>query len=309
MSNVRNLIIIGSGPAGLTAAIYAARADLKPLVIADLAFGGQLMNTTEIENFPGFPEGIMGPQLMRNILKQAEKFGAEIIYQNVTKVNFQKAIKSIFVGDKEYQTKSVIIATGADPQKLGLPSETKYSGRGVSYCATCDGAFFRNKEIAVVGGGDTALEEADFLTRFASKVYMIVRRNVFRGSKAMQKRIFDNKKITVLWNSQIQEFLGDENVLTGIKLQDSQKNKISDLALSGVFMAIGHKPNTFYLEGSLEADQMGYLEVFDNTKTNIAGVFVAGDVQDKRYRQAITAAGSGCMAALDAEKWLAEQGE
>lgn len=299
------LIIIGSGPAGLTAAIYASRANLKPLVIAGLKYGGQLMDTTEVENYPGFPEGVMGPELMQKFIDQATKFGAEIIYRDVSKVKLDQKIKKVWVGDEEYQSKAIILATGAQPKKLGLESEDKYWGKGVSSCATCDGAFFRDVEIAVIGGGDSAVEEATFLTRFASRVHLIVRKDSLRASKIMQDRVKNHEKIEIHWNTEVQEILGDGNKVSALKLINNKTNKETELTVAGMFLAIGHIPNVNLVEGLIDQDELGYLEtVSGTTYTNIEGVFVAGDVKDHRYRQAITAAGMGCMAAIDAERWL-----
>ena len=303
--NVREVIIIGSGPAGLTAGIYTARADLHPLIIAGLEYGGQLMSTTEVENFPGFPDGIMGPELMQNMMKQAERFGSEYIYDNATKVDFSENIKKVFVGEKEFQTKSVILALGSSPRKLNVPGEDKFYGRGVSVCATCDAAFYRDKVVAVVGGGDSAMEESNFLTKFASKVYVIHRRDQFRASKAMQKKVLENPKIEVLWNSEVKEILGD-GLVNGVRIFNNKTTEESVVDINGLFLAIGHVPNTSILKGQVELDEAGYIVARDNTKTSVEGVFVAGDVQDYRYQQAITAAGFGAMAALDLEKWLAE---
>jgi thioredoxin reductase (NADPH) len=301
---MNDLIIIGSGPAGLTAAIYAARANLKPIVFAGLEFGGQLMGTTLVENFPGFIDGIDGPVLMQNMMKQAEKYGAKIEYTNVESVEFNTPIKKIVAGGKEYQARAVIIATGASARKLGIESEAKYWGRGVSTCATCDGAFYKEKVVAVVGGGDSAIEEATFITRFASKVYLIVRRNELRASQIMQDKIKANPKVEIIWNSEIKEVLGDGKLVNALKLFNSSENKESELKVDGMFLAIGHIPNTKIFQGILDLDEEGYLIVKDNTKTKYEGVFVAGDVKDRSYRQAITAAGMGCMAALDAERFL-----
>jgi len=301
---MNDLIIIGSGPAGLTAAIYAARANLKPLVFAGLEFGGQLMGTTLVENFPGFIDGIDGPVLMQNMMKQAEKYGAKIEYTNVDSVDLSTPVKKVVAGGKEYQSRAVIIATGASARKLGLESETKYWGRGVSTCATCDGAFYKEKVVAVVGGGDSAIEEASFITRFASKVYLIVRRNELRASQIMQDKIKANPKVEIIWNSEVKEILGDEKLVNGIKLFNNVDNKGSVLNVNGIFLAIGHIPNTKIFKDVLDLDEEGYLIVSDNTKTKYEGVFVAGDVKDRSYRQAITAAGMGCMAALDAERYL-----
>jgi thioredoxin reductase (NADPH) len=302
---MNEVAIIGSGPAGLTAAIYLARADLKPIVFMGLEYGGQLMNTTEIENFPGFPDGIDGPILMQNMIKQAERFGAQLVYETIDKVDFSKSEKVLVDhSGKSYSARSVIIATGANSAKLGIPGESEFWGKGVSCCATCDGAFYRGKTVAVIGGGDTAMEDSTFLTKFANKVYIIHRRDMFKASKAMQNEVFDNPKIEILWNTSALEVLGKEKV-TGLKLKNSQTNTESKLEVDGMFLAIGHNPTTGYLNGAVKLDSRGYIEVTNNTKTNVDGVFVAGDVRDPRYKQAITAAGMGCMAALDCEKWIA----
>jgi thioredoxin reductase (NADPH) len=311
--DTHKLIIIGSGPSGLTAAIYAARAGLKPVVVAGLTFGGQLMLTTEVENFPGFPEGIMGPDLMQNFIKQAERFGSQIIYEDVVKVDFSSKPFKLSTGDHEYQAESVIITTGASTMWLGLPSEEKFRGKGVSSCATCDGFFFKGKEIIVVGGGDSAMEEANYLTKFASKVTILNRSEKFRASKIMHDRAKANPKIEFECDKTIEEFLGDVK-LTGVKVKDVKTGEISERKIDGVFVAIGHKPNTEIFsakggsgsagKGQIELDAKGYIVPYDGTKTNIPGVFVGGDVRDYRYRQAITAAGMGCMAAMDAEKFL-----
>jgi thioredoxin reductase (NADPH) len=297
------VIIIGSGPAGLTAGIYAARANLKPLIVAGLTFGGQLMLTTEVENFPGFPKGIMGPDLMQNMIAQAERFGAEVVYDDVTKVDFSKKPFILEVGKETYTADSVITSTGASSLWLGIPSEEKFRGKGVSSCATCDGFFFKDREIIVVGGGDSAMEEASYLTKFASKVTLIHRRGEFRASKIMQDRVLNNPKISVMFNTTIEEFLGDEK-LRSVKLKDTVSGEVREVPIEGVFVAIGHKPNTDLFKGQLDLDDKGYLIPIENTRTKIPGVFVAGDVRDYRYRQAITAAGMGCMAALDAEHYL-----
>lgn len=302
----RKLIIIGSGPAGLTAAIYAARADLSPLVIGGLSYGGQLMGTTLVENFPGFINGIQGPELMNNMIEQSKRFGAEFIFDNVSKVDFSGKIKKVFVGDKEYAGDSVIIAVGSTPRRLGLDAEEKFWGRGVSTCATCDGAFYRDKIVAVVGGGDSALEEATFLTKFAKKVFVIHRRSELRASKAMQNRAFANNKIEFIWNTQIVGIVGTEKV-EYLKIKNTDDNSVKDLKVDGMFLAIGHIPNTKFLLDQVELDEVGFIKVSDNTKTSVEGVFVAGDVRDHEYQQAITASGMGCMAALDAEKWLSTQ--
>lgn len=304
---MNEVIIIGSGPSGLTAAIYCARAGLKPLVLGGLEVGGQLMTTTLVENFPGFPEGVDGPILMQNMLKQAEILGTKIVYENVDKIDFSSSPKKVWSGTKEYQAPAIIIATGASPRKLGLESENKYWGKGVSSCATCDGAFYKNKIVAVIGGGDSAIEEASFITRFASKVYIIHRRDAFRASEAMKQRVINNSKIEVIWDTDIKEILGDTKV-TGLKLYNNKKNQESELKIDGMFLAIGHIPNTAIFKDVLPLDNEGYLVLTDNTRTKIPGVFAAGDVKDRSYRQAITAAGMGCMAALDCEKWLSESG-
>lgn len=302
---MNEVIIIGSGPAGLTAAIYSARAGLKPILFAGLEFGGQLMTTTLVENYPGFPDGVQGPELMQNMMKQAEKLGTKIIYQSVDKVEFSAETKKVWSNDEMFEAKSIIIATGASAKKLNIPSEQKYWGKGVSSCATCDGAFYREKVVAVVGGGDSAVEEATFLTRFAKKVYIVHRRDELRASKAMQDRALNNPKIEVLWNKEVLEILGDGNVVTGMKLIDNKENKESTVEINGFFLGIGHLPNTKIFENVLELDEEGFIKVTEDTLTSIPGVFVAGDVKDHKYRQAITAAGMGCMASLDCEKWLA----
>ncbi|EFK95164.1 thioredoxin-disulfide reductase, partial [sediment metagenome] len=295
-----------SGPAGLTAAIYSARADLSPLVIGGLSYGGQLMGTTLVENFPGFIDGIQGPELMNNMIEQSKRFGAEFIFENVTKVDFSDKIKKVFVGEKEYAGDAVIIAVGSTPRRLGLEAEEKFWGRGVSTCATCDAAFYRDKVVAVVGGGDSALEEATFLTKFANKVFVIHRRSELRASKAMQNRAFANDKIEFVWNTEIVDIVGADKV-EFLKIKNSEDNSEKDLKVDGMFLAIGHIPNTKFLVDQIELDEVGFIKVNDNTKTNVEGVFVAGDVRDHVYQQAITASGMGCMAALDAEKWLSTQ--
>ncbi len=312
-SDVRPVIIIGSGPAGLTAAIYTARASLSPLVIEGEPSstsdqpGGQLMLTTEVENFPGFPEGIMGPELMTNFRAQAERFGAEFITEKVTRVDFSERPFRVWVRDDEYRAESVIVSTGARSLMLGLEAEQRLIGHGLSTCATCDGFFFRGHEIAVVGGGDSAIEEATFLTKFADKVTIIHRRDEFRASKIMQQRAFDNPKIEILWNHTVTEINGADKV-ESIEVTDTTSGATSTLAVTGVFIAIGHRPNTDLFTGVLDMDETGYLEtVPGSSRTNIEGVFACGDVQDHTYRQAITAAGSGCMAAIDAERWLESQ--
>lgn len=305
---VENLIIIGSGPAGLTAAIYAARANLEPLMIEGEEVGGQLMTTTDVENFPGFADGVMGPELMQITKKQAARFETRFISKNVTRVDFSKRPFRIWINDQELKAKSVIISTGASAKYLGLESEKKYLGHGVSACATCDGAFFRNQKVVVVGGGDTAMEEANFLTRFASKVYVVHRRGEFRASKIMADRVLNNPKIEVLWYSALEEVRGDGKLVTGVLLKNVETNETRELEAQGVFIAIGHKPNTDLFKGQLEMNETGYLTTQPrSTYTSIEGVFAAGDVADHVYRQAITAAGTGCMAAMDCERWLENQ--
>lgn len=318
MSDIRDVIIIGSGPAGLTAAIYTARANLEPLVLEGEPSstsdqpGGQLMLTTDVENYPGFPEGVMGPDLMQNFRAQAVRFGAEIETVKASRVDFSERPFKVWVGDPDaaeptHLAKTVIVSTGAQSLMLGLPNETALVGHGLSTCATCDGFFFRDQEIAVVGGGDSAIEEAGFLSRFGSKVTIIHRRDELRASKIMQQRAFDNPKIEIMWDTVVEEYLGDGQ-LTGLKLRNTKTDEVNDVRFGGVFIAIGHKPNTSLFEGQLELKDNGYLVTKpDSAHTNVEGVFACGDVQDDIYRQAITAAGSGCMAAIDAERWLEEQ--
>ena len=318
--NVRNVVIIGSGPAGLTAAVYAARASLEPLVLEGEPSstsdqpGGQLMLTTDVENFPGFPEGIMGPELMANFRSQAARFGTEIQTVKVSKVDLSQRPFKIWVGDPDtaeptHLAKSVIVSTGAQSLMLDLDRETDLIGHGVSTCATCDGFFFRDQEIAVVGGGDSAIEEASFLTKFASKVYLVVRRDELRASQIMQDRAKANPKIEFVWNTVVTEYLGDSK-LTGVKTKSTVDDSTGELPVTGLFIAIGHKPNTGLFEGQLDMKDNGYLLTTPGrTATNIEGVFASGDVQDDYYRQAITAAGSGCAAALEAERWLEDQDE
>ena len=312
-NDIRPVIIIGSGPAGLTAAIYTARASLTPLVIEGEPSstsdqpGGQLMLTTEVENFPGFPEGVMGPELMGNFRAQAERFGAEFITEKVTRVDFSERPFRVWIGDDEHRAQSVIVSTGARSLMLGLEAEQRLIGHGLSTCATCDGFFFRGHEIAVVGGGDSAIEEATFLTKFADKVTIIHRRDEFRASKIMQQRAFDNPKIDILWNHTVTEINGADRV-ESIEVTDTVTGAVSTMDVTGVFIAIGHRPNTDLFTGVLDMDDTGYPEtVPGSSRTNIEGVFACGDVQDHTYRQAITAAGSGCMAAIDAERWLETQ--
>ncbi len=303
-NNTRNVIIIGSGPAGLTAALYAARAELKPLLIAGLTPGGQLMQTTEVENFPGFVNGIMGPELMDNMIKQVARFGTEIINENVTNVDFTQSPFKVKTDNAEFLAKTVIIATGAEANWLNLPNEQRLRGKGVSACATCDGFFFKDKEVVVIGGGDTAMEEANFLTRFASKVTIVHRREEFRASKIMLKRAQDNPKISIITNVTVTDVLG-ENIMEGIKFKHNVSGEETVLKAQGYFSAIGHTPNTkLFSAAGIEVDPKGYVIIKQQTRTNIEGVFVAGDVNDPRYRQAVVAAGMGCMAALDVEKYL-----
>lgn len=307
------VIIIGSGPAGLTAAIYTARASLEPLVIEGEPSstsdqpGGQLMLTTEVENFPGFPDGIMGPELMMNFRSQAERFGAKFLTEKVTNIDFSSRPFKVWVRDTEYHADSIIVSTGARSLMLGLEEEQRLIGHGLSTCATCDGFFFRDQHIAVVGGGDSAIEEASFLTKFASKVTLIHRRDEFRASKIMQDRAFANPKIDVLWNHTVTKINGDDKV-DGIEVTNTVDGSISTMPVTGLFIAIGHRPNTDLFAGVLDMDDAGYLQTQpDSSYTNIEGVFACGDVQDHTYRQAITAAGSGCMAAIDSERWLEGQ--
>ncbi len=305
---MRNVTIIGSGPAGLTAAIYAARANLSPLLIEGLQAGGQLTTTTEVENYPGFHHAIMGPELMKEMRAQAERFGTEFLAGEVTAVDLKHSPLSLTVnGEERIETRTLIIASGASAIQLGVPGESRLMGHGVSTCATCDGYFFRGKELVVVGGGDSAMEEATFLTKFATRVFVVHRRDKLRASKIMQDRAFKNEKITFIWNSVVEEILGKE-VVTGVRLRNLQTDLTSDLSCAGMFVAIGHNPNTSLFAGQTEMDTKGYILTKNGTATNVPGVFAAGDVQDSRYRQAVTAAGSGCMAAMDAERYLENQG-
>jgi thioredoxin reductase (NADPH) len=307
MSNVHDLVIVGSGPAGYTAAIYAARAELKPLVYEGaVSAGGALMNTTEVENFPGWPSGIMGPELMDKLREQAEKFGAELITDDIAEMKLDGEIKVLKDGSgKTIEAKAVILATGSAYKEIGLPNEKRLSGRGVSWCATCDGFFFREKVLAVVGGGDSAMEEATFLTRFATKVYVIHRRDSLRASKIMVERAQQNPKIEFIWNTEVTDVLGGEN-MTGLKLKNTVTGVEEDRAFDGLFVAIGHSPRSELIKGQIDVDNEGYVKVDGrSTRTNLKGVFACGDLVDHTYRQAITAAGSGCQAALDAERFLA----
>jgi thioredoxin reductase (NADPH) len=301
---MENVIIIGSGPAGLTAAIYTARANLKPLVFEGFQYGGQLMNTTEIENFPGFPEGIMGPDLMNDMREQAKRFEANLIQKNVEAIDVSQRPFKVTVDGEVHETKALIMATGANARMLGLEAEKRLLGRGVSTCATCDGFFFSGKKIVMVGGGDSAMEEAIFLTKFASKVSVIHRRDQLRASKIMQERAFKNEKIAFVWDSVVEDVLG-ENKVDGVKVKNVKTEAISEIPCDGFFLAIGHIPNTALLKDQLDLTEQGYIITKpDSTATSVHGVFAAGDVQDAKYRQAITAAGSGCMAAIEVERFL-----
>lgn len=304
-NGVRDLIIIGGGPAGYTAALYAARANLEPVVIEGFQWGGQLMITSDVENYPGYAEGVLGPEMMKDFRRQAERFGAEFVSDDVTRVDFSEQPFRIWVGEEEYRSEAVIIATGADARKLGLPSEQRLQARGVSYCAVCDAAFFREKEIVVVGGGDSAMEEAIFLTKFADKVTLVHRREEFRASQIMEDRARANEKIEFVTNAVVEEVLG-ENSVTGVTIRDVNTDETTELPADGLFVAIGHDPNTKLFVGQLELDDAGYIVTNPgSTQTSVEGVFAGGDVVDHTYRQAVTAAGMGCMTALDAERWLA----
>ena len=301
-----DVIIIGAGPAGYTAGIYCSRARHETLIISGLLPGGQLMNTTDVENYPGFDEGIMGPDLMLTMRKQAERMNTTIIDDVVVNVDFRNKPFKVLTGSEEYEAKAVIVCTGATPRKIGIEGEQTFSGKGVSYCATCDGAFFRNQDIAVVGGGDSCMEEATFLTKFASKVHIIHRRDTFRASKIMQERALNNENIQVHWNSEFEDIKGDQKVQQ-IVLKDTKTGENKTLDMGGVFVAIGHEPNTELFKNQLEMDENGYIIQKENTQTSVKGVFTAGDVHDHRYRQAVTAAGFGCMSAIDVDKYLSEQ--
>lgn len=309
MSDVHDVIVIGGGPAGYTAALYTARANLRPLVIEGFNWGGQLMITSDVENYPGYADGVLGPTMMADFRRQAERFGAQFITDDVTRVDFSERPSRVYVGDDEYRAETVIVATGASARQLGLPSEQTLQGRGVSYCATCDGAFFRDKIVVVVGGGDSAMEEATFLTRFAEKVFVVHRRDEFRASPIMVDRARGNEKIELVLNAVVEEVLGtDQGHMTGVRLRDTVTGEGRDLEADGLFVAIGHDPNTALFLDWLDHDEQGYLVTEPrSTRTNVPGVFAAGDVQDYVYRQAVTAAASGTMAALDAQRWLEDQ--
>ena len=308
MAKIYDIIIIGSGPSGYTAAIYAGRANLSVLMLQGYQVGGQLMLTSDVENYPGFEEGILGPEMMEKFEAQARRFGTEMLQEDVTAVDFSKRPFTITTDSGDYQSRAVIISTGASAQWLGLPSEQQLQGRGVSACATCDGFFFKKKDVAVVGGGDTAMEEATFLTRYANHVTVIHRRDTLRASKIMQDRAFKNPKISFIWDTEVAEVLGESSV-TGLSLRNLKTGAKSELPVQGFFLAIGHKPNTDLFKGLVNMDKAGYIVPVEYTMTNIPGVFAAGDVTDHRYRQAVTAAGDGCRAAIDAERWLENLGE
>lgn len=309
MEQHRNVVIIGSGPAGFTAATYVARANLKPLVYAGLEWGGQLQNTTDVENYPGFPDGIQGPEMMELFRKQAERFGAEIASCNVTKVDLSRRPFEVWSDDDLTLADAVIISTGAAYRKLGIPGEVEYSGHGVSYCATCDGFFFRDRDIVVVGGGDTAMEEAIFLTRFGRSVTVVHRRDELRASKIMQDRAFANEKIGFIWDTVLDEVLGTDGKLTSVRMTNVKTGETTTRDAGGLFIAVGHDPATNIFEGQVDLDPAGYIVVHDGSRTSVEGVFAGGDCVDHVYRQAVTAAGMGCMAAIDAERWLEAQAD
>jgi thioredoxin reductase (NADPH) len=306
-NEMRDVIIIGGGPAAFTAALYSARANLNPLVIEGFAWGGQLMITSDVENYPGYPDGVLGPEMMQDLRRQAERFGTDFITDDVTKVDFSERPFRVWVGEDEYRSEAVIVATGANARQIGLESEKKFQGRGVSYCAVCDAAFFKDKEVVVVGGGDSAMEEATFLAKFATKVTVVHRRAAFRASPIMADRAHANDKIEFMLDSVVEEVLGDDAV-TGVVIRNVKTDERTEIPTDGFFVAIGHDPNTALFRGQLDMDEAGYIETHGRTtETNVAGVFAAGDVQDHVYRQAVTAAGSGCMSALDAERFLTAQ--
>jgi thioredoxin reductase (NADPH) len=308
MAQVYGVIIIGSGPAGYTSAIYAARSNLSVLMFQGYQLGGQLMQTSEVENYPGFEEGILGPEMMDKFEQQARRFGAELMPEDVTSIDFSKRPFTVWTDSGEYQSEAIIIATGASAKWLGLPNEKRLQGRGVTACATCDGFFFKNKDVVVIGGGDTAMEEALFLTRYVNHVTLMHRRDTFRASKIMQERVRKNPKIAVLMESEVIDVLGD-NAVTGVRIRNTRTSEEMSLEVQGVFLAIGHQPNTDLFKGIINMDEVGYIVPVEHTMTNIPGVFAAGDVTDHRYRQAVTAAGDGCRAAIDLERWLESQGE
>jgi len=310
MTQPRDLIIIGSGPAGYTAAIYAARANLKPLLFQGMQPGGQLTITTDVENYPGYPEGVLGPKMMEDFQKQAERFGTEIQFEQIVDVDFRKRPFTLKTDFDTFQARAVILATGASAKLIGLPSETELMGHGVSACATCDGAFFKQKNVIVVGGGDTAMEEANYLTRFADKVTIVHRREEFRASKIMLERARKNRKIDWALNKAVVEILSlpDKKKVRAARLKDTRNGEVTEMPIDGVFVAIGHQPNSDLFRGQIEMDEVGYVKVSKGTYTSVEGVFACGDLADKVYRQAVTAAGTGCMAAIDVERWLEAQG-